>query len=352
MATDRRFTGGATGRSADETGRPGDPSAGPDGPDRPAEEGVGSVRVDGRRLAYATYGDPDGRPVLVHHGSPGSRLVGQLLDGAARERGLRLVAPDRPGFGRSTHDPDRTIPDWPGDAAAVLDALGIERASVVASPAAGRSRSRSRPRTRTGSERVGCNSFPVFDGAVVESPGNRYNRPYDGGSNRRGRRTGPPGPQASTETGPVIPATRPLFSRRREAVGMNDRSPKSFREALATPLGAGLALLSLLVLAYSLLIVQQVLLGLLFVLLIGGAYVAYRFYRALDAIADGLQRLAAVREREATRTTDGTTGREREGGLDRQPTGGDRRDPDRTGDRQSTGGERIRDQVRERRERG
>jgi pimeloyl-ACP methyl ester carboxylesterase len=131
MATDRRFTGGATGRSADETGRPGDPSAGPDGPDRPAEEGVGSVRVDGRRLAYATYGDPDGRPVLVHHGSPGSRLVGQLLDGAARERGLRLVAPDRPGFGRSTHDPDRTIPDWPGDAAAVLDALGIERASVV-----------------------------------------------------------------------------------------------------------------------------------------------------------------------------------------------------------------------------
>ena len=29
-------------------------------------------------------------------------------------------------------------------------------------------------------DRVGCNSFPVFDGTVVESPVHSYNRPYDG----------------------------------------------------------------------------------------------------------------------------------------------------------------------------
>jgi pimeloyl-ACP methyl ester carboxylesterase len=87
-------------------------------------------RLDGRRLAYATYGDPDGRPVLFCHGTPGSRLLGRLLDAAAAQRGVRLIAPDRPGIGQS--DPHPTgIDDWPADVDALCSHLGVESAGVV-----------------------------------------------------------------------------------------------------------------------------------------------------------------------------------------------------------------------------
>lgn len=85
---------------------------------------------DGRRLAYATYGDPDGRPVVFCHGTPGSRLLGKLLDAPAAKRGVRLLAPDRPGIGDS--DPaQRGIDDWPDDVAALLDHENAESARVV-----------------------------------------------------------------------------------------------------------------------------------------------------------------------------------------------------------------------------
>ncbi len=55
--------------------------------------------ADGRTLACLELGDPEGSPVLYFHGYPGSRLEGRLAAGAARRHGLRLIAPDRPGFG-------------------------------------------------------------------------------------------------------------------------------------------------------------------------------------------------------------------------------------------------------------
>lgn len=58
-------------------------------------------RPDGRTLTYAVVGAPDGTPVVAHHGTPGSRLFAALLDEPARERGVRLLVPDRPGFGGS-----------------------------------------------------------------------------------------------------------------------------------------------------------------------------------------------------------------------------------------------------------
>ena len=96
--------------------------------DRPADPEC--LDRDGRRLAYATYGDPAGRPVLFCHGTPGSRLLGRLLDAAATERGIRLLAPDRPGIGDS-EDADRGIDDWPDDAAAVLDHVDADEAGVL-----------------------------------------------------------------------------------------------------------------------------------------------------------------------------------------------------------------------------
>ncbi|MGY1823136.1 alpha/beta fold hydrolase [Geodermatophilus sp. SYSU D00079] len=87
----------------------------------------GTIRLhDGRVLAYAEYGDPDGRVVLGCHGSPSSRLERHVEDPEDYRRwGVRFVVPDRPGFGRSDPRPGRRIPDWPDDVRQLLDALGV-----------------------------------------------------------------------------------------------------------------------------------------------------------------------------------------------------------------------------------
>ena len=97
---------------------------------RPQES---SVRLgDGRTLAYAEWGDPDGWPVLGCHGSPSSRLERHVEDdGAYRRWGVRLIVPDRPGFGRSDPHRGRRITDWPADVAQLLDQLGIDRFAVL-----------------------------------------------------------------------------------------------------------------------------------------------------------------------------------------------------------------------------
>jgi pimeloyl-ACP methyl ester carboxylesterase len=87
---------------------------------------------DGRTLAYAVAGDEGGTPVVAHHGTPGSRLFASLLADAATEAGVRLLVPDRPGYGRSSSPPDdRSWRDWRSDFAALLDAESVERAGVV-----------------------------------------------------------------------------------------------------------------------------------------------------------------------------------------------------------------------------
>jgi pimeloyl-ACP methyl ester carboxylesterase len=86
---------------------------------------------DGREVGYADVGDPDGTPLFVFHGFPSSRVFGALFDAVGRERGVRVLAPERPGLGVSTPDPDRALTDWPGDVAAVADALDVETFSVL-----------------------------------------------------------------------------------------------------------------------------------------------------------------------------------------------------------------------------
>lgn len=86
---------------------------------------------DGRDLGYAEAGDPDGEPGLVFHGWPNCRTFAAAFDEVGRERGLRVIAPERPGFGVSDPDPDRGLTDWPADVTALLDHLGIETAPVL-----------------------------------------------------------------------------------------------------------------------------------------------------------------------------------------------------------------------------
>lgn len=87
--------------------------------------------ADGRRIAYSTYGSPDGRPVIVFHGTPGSRLLGGLLDAPARRHGVQILSLDRPGYGHSDPWPAFTPMDIGDIVAAVLDDVNASRAGVV-----------------------------------------------------------------------------------------------------------------------------------------------------------------------------------------------------------------------------
>jgi pimeloyl-ACP methyl ester carboxylesterase len=85
----------------------------------------------GRTVGYADYGSPEHTAVLWCHGGPGSRL--EPLAGAedARKAGYRFIGIDRPGYGRSTPQSNRTIGGWTPDALAVADHLGIQEFAVV-----------------------------------------------------------------------------------------------------------------------------------------------------------------------------------------------------------------------------
>ena len=93
----------------------------------------GSLRLsDGRRLAYAEWGDVDGAPVIHHHGMPGSRLDHAASNDVYRRAGVRVITPDRPGYGLSDSLPHRSALDWPADVVQLADHLGFERFAVTA----------------------------------------------------------------------------------------------------------------------------------------------------------------------------------------------------------------------------
>lgn len=88
-------------------------------------------RADGRRIAYTRSGEPEGRPVLFCHGTPGARLFRPPDPRLPAELGVELVTADRPGYGRSTRRPGRTLLDWADDVAALADELSWGRFSVA-----------------------------------------------------------------------------------------------------------------------------------------------------------------------------------------------------------------------------
>lgn len=83
------------------------------------------------RIAFSRYGQPDGKPILYFHGWPGSRYQARFTDSYARSLGLHVIAPDRPGMGKSRPDPTRTLLDWPMTVAALADKLGLQSFRVV-----------------------------------------------------------------------------------------------------------------------------------------------------------------------------------------------------------------------------
>ena len=104
---------------------------------------------DGRTLSYLLAGADEGPAVAVLDG-PCSRGLGRALAPSARDLGIRLLIPDRPGALGSTPQSERRIADWPADHRALLDALGVERAGVLAQSGGTPTESRSPRQTPSG----------------------------------------------------------------------------------------------------------------------------------------------------------------------------------------------------------
>lgn len=85
---------------------------------------------DGRTLAVEEGGDSNGRPVLVHGGTPNSRRLYEPHVRDAAARGLRLISYDRPGYGGSSPLPGRTVADCADDVRAICAQLGIDRLAM------------------------------------------------------------------------------------------------------------------------------------------------------------------------------------------------------------------------------
>ena len=94
-------------------------------------------RGDGSVIAVEDVGEPGAAPVLLCHGLADSRLSARSFTPVARELGLRVIAPDRPGTGWTGPRRLRRLADWAQDAALVLDALQLRSAALLGISAGG-----------------------------------------------------------------------------------------------------------------------------------------------------------------------------------------------------------------------
>lgn len=88
----------------------------------------------GRTIEWHEYGVTDGShtSVLLYcHGTPGSGLEAQVFDRVARDEGVLVLAPDRPGMGGSSNLNARPVVDWNQDATALLIEREVSRCAVI-----------------------------------------------------------------------------------------------------------------------------------------------------------------------------------------------------------------------------
>ena len=87
---------------------------------------------NGGHIAINEYGDLAGEPVFFCHGWPSSRTMGVLTEDAARDLGLRIISPDRPGVNESAFQKERKLIDWPVVLKELADKLNIQKFRMLA----------------------------------------------------------------------------------------------------------------------------------------------------------------------------------------------------------------------------
>jgi pimeloyl-ACP methyl ester carboxylesterase len=86
---------------------------------------------NGRSLEVWEYGDPSGHPVFFFHGLIGSHHQASYVTDSARQAGLRLIAPNRPGVGRSEFTVRASALATARDVEQLAQALGLAEFSVI-----------------------------------------------------------------------------------------------------------------------------------------------------------------------------------------------------------------------------
>ena len=91
---------------------------------------------DGRILSYEVYGDiENGIPVLFSHGLSDSRLLRHYDDELTKSLGVKIIAVDQPGVGKSTNvnymRSERTLLNYAKDIEELVDRLGIPKFAVA-----------------------------------------------------------------------------------------------------------------------------------------------------------------------------------------------------------------------------
>ena len=71
------------------------------------------------------------------HGTPGSRLAFTDTDLIAQIPNIRLISPERPGYGLSDSKPDRTLLDWAADVEELANHFGINEFTITSESGGG-----------------------------------------------------------------------------------------------------------------------------------------------------------------------------------------------------------------------
>jgi len=87
---------------------------------------------NGAVIAFEEYGNASGQPVIFCHGWPSSRSMARLTDESARDLGVRIISPDRPGISGSSLQPDRKLTNWPRLVERIADHLAIRDFRMLA----------------------------------------------------------------------------------------------------------------------------------------------------------------------------------------------------------------------------
>ena len=93
-----------------------------------------SIRLpDGRKLGFAEFGDPAGKPLLYFHGGVSSRLDVEFASAYCEKNQIRIIAPDRPGTGLSTVMPAGmfSLDSWVNDVETLLNHLELDKVRLL-----------------------------------------------------------------------------------------------------------------------------------------------------------------------------------------------------------------------------
>jgi pimeloyl-ACP methyl ester carboxylesterase len=88
------------------------------------------TRADGRRVAWSEWGGAEGRPGLLLHRNPGSRLFDPDWAATAAAE-VRLITIDRPGYGGTDPVADPTPAAASSDIVEVVGELGLDQLALI-----------------------------------------------------------------------------------------------------------------------------------------------------------------------------------------------------------------------------